>query len=167
MYSILCFWTLKLQKLCELWCFGVLCFTSCLKNWCFQTVVLLFFKNEIDKQQIEMIQRCTKHLSLFSHQVVSDSLRPRGLQHTRLLCPSPSPRVCPSSCPLNQWCHPTISSSLTLFFCLLSFPASGSFPVSQLFTSGGQSIGASLSVSVLPENIQDWFPLGFSGYISL
>ena len=80
-----------------------------------------------------MIQICTKHLSLFSHQVVSDSLRPRGLQHTRLLCPSPSPRVCPSSCPLNQWCHPTISSSLTLFFCLLSFPASGSFPMSQVF----------------------------------
>ena len=75
--------------------------------------------------------------------------------------PLPSPGVCPSSCPLNQWCHPTISSSVALFFCPQSFPASGSFPMSQLFTSGGQSIGASPSVSVLPMNSQDWFPLLF------
>ena len=95
---------------------------------------------------------------LFSHQVVSDSSRPIGLQHVRLPCPSPSPRVCPSSCPLSQWCHPTISSSVTLFsFCSQSFPASGSFPISWLFTSGGQSIGASASASVLPMTIQGCF----------
>ena len=84
------------------------------------------------------------------------------------ICPSPSPRVCPSSCPLNQWCHPTISSSVALFsFCLQSFPASGSFPMSQQFTSGGQSIGAPATASVLPMNIQGWFPLGWTGLISL
>ena len=97
---------------------------------------------------------------LFSYQVMSDSLRAHGLQHTRLPYLSPAPRVCPSLCPLNQWCNPTISSSFTLFFCLQSFPASVSFPVSQLFSSGGQSIGA--SASVLPMNIQDWFPLGLT-----
>ena len=101
-------------------------------------------------------------------QVMSDSLWPHGLQHTRLPCPSPSPRVCPSSCSLSQWCHPTISSSATLFsFCLQSFPASGSFPVTQLFTSGGQSIRASASVSVLQMIIQSWIFLGLTGLISL
>ena len=90
------------------------------------------------------------------------------LHHTRPSCPSPSPRVCPSSCPLNWWCHPTISSSATSFFsCPQSFPASGSFPVSQLFSSDGHSIGASASASVLSMNIQDWFPLGWTGWISL
>ena len=77
-----------------------------------------------------------------------------------------APRICPSSCPLNQWCHPTISSSVA-FFCLQSFPASGSFPMSQLFTSDGQNTGASASASVLPMNIQDWFPLGWTSWISL
>ena len=86
------------------------------------------------------------------------TLWPHGLQHARLPCPLPSPGVCPRSCPLNRWCHPTISSFVALFsFCLQCFPASGSFPVSQLFTSGGQSIGASASASVLPMNIQGWF----------
>ena len=94
------------------------------------------------------------------------SLRPHGLQHTRLPCPSSSPRVCSDSCPLSRWCHPTISTSVSPFFsCPQSFPASESFPVSQLFTSGGQSIEA--SASVLPMNIQDWFPLGWTGWISL
>ena len=89
---------------------------------------------------------------------MSDSLQPHGLQHTRLLCPSPTPRTCSNSCPLSWWCHPTISSSVVPFFShLQSFPASGSFQMSQLFTSGGQSIGASASASVLPMNIQDWF----------
>ena len=106
-------------------------------------------------------------LLLFSHQVVSDSSQPRGLRHAKLLCPSPSPGVCPSSCPFSQWCRPTISSSDTLFSCLHSFSASGSFPVSQLFTSCGQSIGASASASVLPVNIQGWFPLGLTDLISL
>ena len=99
---------------------------------------------------------------------MSDSLWPHGLQHARLRCPSPSPRVCSNSCPLSRWCHPTISSSVAPFSsCLQSFPASGSFPVSQLFASGGQSIEVSASASVLPMNIQDWFPLGLTGLISL
>ena len=107
-------------------------------------------------------------LSQFSHSVVSDSLWPHGLQHTRLPCPSPTPGAYSNSCPLCQWCHPTVSSSvIPLSSCLQSFPASGSLPVSQFFTSGGQSIGVSASTSVLPMNIQDWFPLGWTGWISL
>ena len=94
-----------------------------------------------------------------------ESLQPHGLQHTRPPCSSPSPGVCPCSRPLNWWCHPTISSSVTLFFCLQSFPASEPFPMSWLFTSGGQSIGT--SASVLPVSIQGLFPLGFTGLISL
>ena len=103
---------------------------------------------------------------LFSRSVMSNSLWSHGLQHARLPCPSPSPGACSNSCPLNQWYHPTISSSVIPFSSWpQSFPASGSFPMSQLFTSGGQSIGA--STSVLPMNIQDWFPLGLTGLISL
>ena len=97
---------------------------------------------------------------------MSDSLQPHGLQHARPPCPSPIPGVYSNSCPLTQWCHPTISSSVIPFSpCLQSFPASGSFPMSQFFASGGQSISA--SASVLPMNIQDWFPLGWTGWISL
>ena len=104
----------------------------------------------------------------FSRSVVSDSLRPHESQHARPACPSPTHGVYPNSCPLSQWCHPTISSSVVPFsFCLQSFPSSGSFPVSQFFTSGGQSIGVSASASVLPMYIQDWFPLGLTGLISL
>ena len=100
--------------------------------------------------------------------VVSDSLRPHGLQQARLPCPSPTPSACSNSCPTSQRCHPTISSSVVPFSsCLQSSPASGSFPVSQFFTSGGQSIGALTSASVPPMNIQDWFPLGLTGLISL
>ena len=103
----------------------------------------------------------------FSHSVVSDSLRPHGLQHTRLPCPSPTPRVYSNSCPWNWWCHPTIASSVVPFSsCLQSFPASGSFPISQFFTWAGQSIRVSASASVLPVNIQDWFPLGWTGCFS-
>ena len=99
---------------------------------------------------------------------MSDSLRPQGLQHTRLPCPSLCPKVCSNSCPLSQWCHPTISSSVSPFSsCPQSFPASGSCPMSWLFTSGGQSIGVSVSASVLPKNIQGWLPLGLTGWISL
>ena len=99
---------------------------------------------------------------------MSSSLWPHGLQLTRLPYPSLSTRVCANSCPLSQWCHLTISSSVTPFSsCPQSFPASGSFPMSWLFASGGQSIGASVSASVLPMNIQDWFPLGLTGLISL
>ena len=104
----------------------------------------------------------------FSRSVVSDSLRPHEPQHARPPCPSPTPGVYSNSCPLSQWCHPTISSSVVPFSPgLQSFPASGSFQMSQLFTSGSQSIGASASASVLPMNIQDWFPLGWTGWISL
>ena len=100
--------------------------------------------------------------------VMSNSLRPHGLQHTRFPCPSLSPRVCSNSCASSWWCHPTISSSVTLFSsCLQSFPVSESLPISQLFASGSQSIGASTSASFLPVNIQGWFPLELTGLISL
>ena len=100
----------------------------------------------------------------FSRSVVSDSLQIHGLQHARPPCPSPTPRVYSNSCPLSQWCHSTTSLSVVPFSsCLQTFPASGSFPMSQFFTSGGQSIGVSASASVLPMNIQDWFPLGWTG----
>ena len=103
----------------------------------------------------------------FSRSVMYDSLWPYGLQHARLPWPSPTPRAYSNSCPLSWWCHPIISSSVVPFFsCLQSFPASGSFQMSQ-FSSGGQSIGVSASASVLPVNIQDWFPLGWTGSISL
>ena len=104
----------------------------------------------------------------FSCSVVSDSLRPHGLQHARLPCPSPTSRAYSNSCRLSRWYHPTISSSIVPFSShLQSFPASGSFLMSQFFSSGGQSIGISVSASVLPMNIQDWFPLGLTGWISL
>ena len=107
-------------------------------------------------------------LFLFSHSIVSNSLRPHGMQHARLPCPSPSPGACSNSCPLSRWCHPTISSSVAPFpSCLLSFPAWESFPMSRFFVSSGQSIRASASTSVPPINIQDWFPLGWTGRISL
>ena len=104
----------------------------------------------------------------FSHTVMSDSLWPHGLQHARPPCPSQIPGVYSNPCPLSQWCHPTISSSVVPFFsCLQSFPALGSFPMSRFFPSGGQSIGASASASVLPMNIQDWVPLWWTRWISL
>ena len=104
----------------------------------------------------------------FSLSVVSDSLRTHELQHARPPCPSPTPGVYPNPCPLSRWCHPIISSSVIPFsFCLQSFPASGSFPMSQLFASGGQSIGASASTSVHPMNTQNWSPLGWTDWTSL
>ena len=105
---------------------------------------------------------------LFSHSVLSDSLGPHGLQHTRLTCFSLSPRVCSNLCPLSWWCHPTISSSVAPFSsCPQSFPESGSFPMILLFASGSQSIGASAAVSVLPMNFHAWYSLGLFGLISL
>ena len=113
-----------------------------------------------DTNQFSLVQ--------FSRSVLSNSLRTHGLQHARPPCPSPTPRDYPNSCPLSQWCHPTISSSVNPFSsCLQSFPASGSFSRSQFFTSGGQSTGVSASTSVLPMNTQDWSPLGWTGWISL
>ena len=107
-----------------------------------------------------------KEKKVFSPSVMSESLQPHGLQHAMPPCPSPTPGVYSHSCPLRQWCHPTISSSVVLFSpCFPSFPASGSFPMSQLITSGGQSIGA--SASVLPVKVQGWLPLELAGLISL
>ena len=104
----------------------------------------------------------------FNHSVISDSLWPHGLQHARPPCPSPTPGVYSSSCSLSWWCHPTISSFVTPFSsCLQPFSASGSFQMSQLFPSGGQRIGVKTSKSVPPMNTQDWFPLGWIGFISL
>ena len=104
----------------------------------------------------------------FSSSVMSNSSRPHGLQHSRLPCPSPTPGAYSNSCPWSRWCHPTISSSVIPFSShLQSFPASGSFPMSQLFTSGGQSTRASLSASVLPKTIQGWSPLGWTSWTSL
>ena len=109
---------------------------------------------------------CLLFFLWFSLSAMSDSLQPHGLQHGRLPCPSLVPSICSNSCPLSEWCHPTISSSAAPFcFCLHSFPASGSFPVSLLFTSDGQYIWASALASILPTNIQGWFPLGLSGLI--
>ena len=112
-----------------------------------------------DKDVISSVQ--------FSHSVVSDSLWPHKPQHARPPCPSPTPGVYPDSCPLSQWFHLTISFSVIRFSCHQSFPASGSFQMSQFFASGNQSIGVSASTSVLPMNTQDWFPLGWTGWIFL
>ena len=104
----------------------------------------------------------------FSHSVISNSLQLNELQHTRLPCPSPTPGACSNSCPSSQWCHPTILCSVIPFSsCLQSFPASGPFPMSQLFESGGQSTGVSISAWVFLMNTQDWFPSGLTDLISL
>ena len=111
---------------------------------------------------------CLSHSVQFRCSAMSDSLWPHGLQHIRLPCPTPLPEACSNSCSTSQWCHLTISSSVVSFSsCLKSFPASGSLPMSQLFESSVQSTGASASASVLPMNIQDWFPWGLTGWISL
>ena len=112
--------------------------------------------------------KCYEKISSVQLLSMWDSLWPHGLQHTRLPCSAPTPQAYSNSCPSSQWCCPTISSSVIPFSsCLQSVPASGSFPISQFFTSGGQSIGVSASASVLQMNIQDWFPLGLTGWISL
>ena len=114
---------------------------------------------------ISQVKHAISSIQSFSHVRLFVT---HGLQHARPPCPSPTPRAYSNSCPLNPWCHPTISSSVVPFFsCPQSFPASGSFQMSQFFTSGGQSVGVSTSASVLPMNIQDWFPLGWTGWISL
>ena len=120
-----------------------------------QKIVFFFFSLLIDSVQ-------------FSHSVVSDSLKPHELQHTRPPCPSPTPRACSNLCLSSQWCHLTISSSVIPFSsCLQSFPTSGSFQMSQHFAWGGQNTGVSASTSVLPVNTQDWSPLGWTGWIAL
>ena len=117
-------------------------------------------------KKIDLMETCTT-FSQFSCLVVSDSLQPHGLQHVRLPCPSPTPGAYSNSCPSSQWCHSTISSSVSSFFCIQSFPASRSFPVSHFFTSGCQSIGVSALASVLPKKTQDWSPLEWTTWISL
>ena len=114
------------------------------------------------------IQNSKAYSVQFSCSILSDSLRPHGLQHTRPPCSSPTPRASSNSCPSSRWCHPTISPSIVPFSsCLHSSPASGSFQMSKLFETGGQSIGVSASAFVLPMNTQDWYPLGWTGCISL
>ena len=119
----------------------------------------------MDKDVVHTHAHTMEYSVQFSHSVVSNSSWSHGLRYTRLPCPSPTPRAYSNSCPSSRWCHRTISSSVVPF-CLL-LPASGSLQMSQLFASGGQSIGVSASASVLPMNIQDWFPLGWTDWISL
>ena len=120
------------------------------------------------KRRLLLGRKVVTNLVQFIHSVVSDSLRPHELQHARPPCPSPTPRIHPNLCASSQWCHPAILSSVIPFSsCPQSLPASGSFPMSQLFTWGGQSIGVSASASVRPVNTQDWSPLGWTGWISL
>ena len=125
------------------------------------------FNRQMDKDAIYTLIHI--YISVqFSHSVISNSFRPHGLQYTRPPCPLPTTIAYRNSCPSSRWCHPTISTFVVPFsFHLQSFPASGSFPVSQFFSSGSQSIGVSASASVLPMNIQDWFPLGWTCWISL
>ena len=167
------------------------------KNWCFWTVVLekilesplnckeiepvhsegdqpwdFFGGNDVvwkKSQSPKVMNGVISSVSVqFSCSVMSDSLWPHGLQHARLPCPSPTPGNCSNSCPSSRWCHPTISSSVVPFSShLQSLPVSGSSQMSQFFTLAGQSIGVSASASVLPMNIQDWFFLGLTGWISL
>ena len=135
-------------------CLPCLCELKC-KGHQFENLMILVCKLALSSVQ-------------FSCSVMSNSLRPHGLQHARPPCPSPTPRVCSISCPSSWWCHPTILSFVVPFSShLQSLPASRSFPVSQFFVSDGQGIGASASASVLPMSIQDWFPLGWTGLISL
>ena len=137
------------------------------KIWVLYNVVLWCQLSQLQKYSTSQLLKWDNQFSSVQT-VMSDSLRPHGLQHARPPCPSPTPRAYSNSCPLSQWCHPTISPSLISFSSHLQFfPASGSFQISQFFTSGGQSIGVSASTSVLPMNIHEWFPLGLTGWISL
>ena len=137
----------------------------------FNKSILLRYGLHTEKYaQNQCLSEFCQNISLvqFSHSVVSDSVQPHGLQHARLPYPSPAPGVCSNSCPSNQWCHPTIPSPIVPFSShLQSSLASASFPMSQFFESGGQTIGVSTSASVLPMNIQDWSPLGWTSWISL
>ena len=132
---------------------------GCGKGACKRQVLKVYYLYFILQQLLLSVQ--------LSHSVVSNSLWPHALQHARLPCSSPTRRACSNSCPLSWWCHPTISSSVVPFSCPQSFPASGSFQMSEFFASSGQSIGVSASTSVLPMNNQDWSPLGWTGWISL
>ena len=139
-------------------------------NWCIHTGKYSYTFVHLKNKDLNtcFYWKIVFHSVQFSCSVMSNSLRPHESQHTGPPCPSQTPRVHPNPCPSSHWCHPTISSSVVTFSsCPQSFPASGSFQMSQLFASGGQSIGVSASASVLPMNIQDWSPLGWTGWISL
>ena len=132
-------------------------------------MIFLSWKNNHELSDLKQCKLSADISSVqFSRSVVSDSLWPHGLQHSRPPCPSPTPRAYPNSCPLSWWCHPNISSSVIPFSsCPQSFPDSVSFQMNQLFTSGGQSIGVSALTSDLPINVQVWSPLEWTGWISL
>ena len=135
---------------------------------CPDSGILLNSKKKWAIKSWKDMDETNEHSVHFSRSVVSGSLQPHKPQHARPPCPLPTPRAYPNSCPLSRWCHPAISSSIIPFSSRLqSFPASESFPMTQLFTSGGQSIGVSASTSVLPMNTQDWFSLGWTCWISL
>ena len=145
-------------------------FVTCIFHWTY--IMKIFPWQYILILQHRIEYQASGHMIFtsvqFSHSVVSDSLWPHEPQHTRPPCPSPTPRVYSDSCPSSRWCHPAISSSVVPFSsCPQSLPASGSLPMSQLFTWGGQIIGVSASTSVLPMNTQDWSALGWTGWISL
>ena len=128
----------------------------------------MFHSKYFYRSYILKLKMCSLYSVQFSCSVVSNSLWPHGLQHARPPCPSPTPGLHSNSCPLSRWCHPTISSSVIPFSSHFQFyPASGSFHMSEFFAWGDQSIGVSASASVLPMNIQDWFPLGWTGWISV
>ena len=136
---------------------------SCFVDLCTWTYVfrITYMNEQWIKQKLRNVQSCQHFSSV-------QSLSPHESQHTRPPCPSPTPRLCSNSCPSSRWCHPAISSSVVPFSsCPQSLPASGSFPMSQLFAWGGQSTGVSASASALPKNTQDWSPLGWTGWISL
>ena len=133
-----------------------------------QIYLLISFSTPCTFILIYCMYVCVCAHAQLSHSVVSSSLQPHEPQHAKPPCPSPTPGVYPNPCPLSRWCHPTISSSIILFSsCPQSFPASGSFQMSQFFAWGGQNIGVSASTSVLPMNTQNWSPLGWTGWISL
>ena len=135
----------------------------------FAWIILSSYKScEVLSPLTFCLRTISVQLVLFSRSLMSDSLWPHGLKHARPPCPSPTPKACSNSCPSSQWCYTTISSSVVPFSsCLQSFPAPGSFPRSQFFASGGLGIGVSASASVLPMNIQNWFPFGLTGWIFL
>ena len=151
------------------------CFLTCIHvsqevvRWSGIVIIVLIFLYSFNMLSNSYFSVLNQLCSLqFNRSVVSDSLPPHELQHTSLPWSSPAPGAYSNSCPLSQWCHPTISSSVIAFSsCLQSFPASGSFPMRQFFTSGDQCVWVSASASVLPMKIQDWFPLGWTGWISL
>ena len=155
-YTMECYWATKRNEI-----------GSFVRTW--MDIVCHAEWSKSEKNEYHVLMHISGNCSVqFSHSVMSDSLRPHGLQHIRHTCPSQTPKTCSNSCPSSQWYHPTISSSLVPFsLCPQSLPASGSLQMSKFFAKGGQSIGVPASASILPMNIQDWFYLRWTGLISL